>query len=167
VSLANRRVFRAAESSDEYTGMGTTIAAAVMSGSQLIIGHAGDSRAYSFSNGQLVQMTRDDSWVETLRALGQEPESKLGADNPMRNVLTNVLGARDTAEVHILERAQAPGEWIVLCSDGVHGVLPPDRMSAIVAAAREPTDAARALVDAALEAGSKDNTTAVVIRCGA
>ncbi len=165
VCLANRRVFRAAESSDEYTGMGTTIAAAMVSGSQIIIGHAGDSRAYSYSNGQLVQMTRDDSWVETLRALGQEPEAQLGADSPMRNVLTNVLGARDTAEVHILERERQPGEWIVLCSDGVHGVLKPDRISAIVAAGREPSDVARALVDAALEAGSKDNTTAVVIRC--
>jgi protein phosphatase len=165
VCLANRRVFRAAESRDEYTGMGTTIAAALVVGSRMTIGHAGDSRAYSFANGRLLQLTRDDSWVETLKALGQVPDSHTAADHAMRNVLTNVLGARDHAEVHILERTQAPGEWIVLCSDGVHGVLDEARMAAIIGEGDDPAAVARALVDAALASGGRDNTTAVLVRC--
>ncbi len=166
ICLANRRVFRAAESHDEYTGMGTTIAAALLSGSRLTIGHAGDSRVYTFANRRLLRETRDDSWIETLKALGQSFDPPVDAGHPMRNVLTNVLGARERVEVHILERELEGEEWIVLCSDGVHGVLDDQRIGALVSEAGDPGSLARALVDAALAAGSADNITAVVVRCG-
>ena len=165
ICLANRRVFRASESHDEYSGMGTTIAAALVGGSRITIGHAGDSRAYSFASGRLKQLTRDDSWVETLKALGRASDPPMAPDHPMRNVLTNVLGARDSVEVHVLEHTPQPDEWIVLCSDGLHGVVDDARMAAIIEEHGAPVAVARALTDAALDAGSRDNITAVILQC--
>src|ERR1043165_6032556 len=68
IHLANRRVFRAAEREDDYTGMATTIVAAFMSGSRLAVANAGDSRLYLWSGGRLSQLTRDDTWAGTIPA---------------------------------------------------------------------------------------------------
>ena len=90
VHLANRRVFREAENHDDYTGMGTTIAAALVSGDLLSLAHVGDSRIYHLTNGTLVQLTRDDSWAATV--LGRPSEPQAAGTQSMRHVLTNVLG---------------------------------------------------------------------------
>jgi protein phosphatase len=164
VCLANRRVVSVAESHDDYTGMGTTIVAALIAGPLLVVGHVGDSRLYSYANGQLSRATRDDSWVETILAMQQPVSLEVLATHPMRNVLTNVLGAREPAEVHISERMLEPDEVILLCSDGVHGVLNDAQIAAVIASHAEPADVAYALVQAALEGGSHDNVTAVVAR---
>src|SRR4029077_17288649 len=86
-------------------------------------GHVGDSRLYLLSGGALQQMTNDDSWAATI--LAQDP--KLGqadiARHPMRNVLTNVLGAREQVDIHLSERELSAGDTMLLCSDGLHGVL--------------------------------------------
>ncbi len=164
ICLANRRIFREAESRDTYTGMGTTVVAALVAGSQVAIGHAGDSRLYSFSGGCLSRLTRDDSWIETILAENPDLPPDAIAAHPMRNVLTNVLGARDQVEVHMLERPLEAEEWLLLCSDGVHGVLADERIAEILGAAEEPAATARQVVDAALLAGSRDNVTAVVVR---
>ena len=165
ICLANRQVFSVAESHDDYTGMGTTIVAALVSGPRLVVGHAGDSRLYSYANGQLARATRDDSWVETILAMQQPVSPETLATHPMRNVLTNVLGAREPAEVHISERMLDADEVILLCSDGVHGVLNDAQIAGVIASYAEPADVAYELVRAALEAGSQDNVTAVVARC--
>jgi hypothetical protein len=104
VHLANRRVFREAENHDDYTGMGTTIVAALVANGTMSIAHVGDSRMYLAGNGQLVQLTRDDSWAATV--LGQSPLNGAAPteQHPMRHVLTNVLGARDNTEIHMQER---------------------------------------------------------------
>ena len=107
ICLANRRVFRAAESTDDYGGMGTTIVGLLVSGAQAAIGSVGDSRVYRLSGGRLLQVTTDDSWASTI--LGQDPSLKPAdiAKHPMRNVLTNVLGGRSTVEVQSV-RTHAP-----------------------------------------------------------
>ena len=134
IHLANRRVFRAAESSDDYGGMGTTIVGVLVDGAQLAIGSVGDSRLYLLSHGALEQLTVDDSWAATI--LAQDPASKPSriAQHPMRNVLTNVLGAREHVDVHLTERTLAAGDVLLLCTDGLHGVLDADD------AARDPAE---------------------------
>jgi protein phosphatase len=82
----------------------------------------------------------------------------------MRHVLTEVLGARENIEPHIVELTPEAGDWIVLSSDGVHGVLEASRIGHVVSGAATPQDAAVALVRAALDAGSRDNATAIVAR---
>jgi protein phosphatase len=163
IYLANRRVFRVAEGHDDYTGMGTTVVCALMSGDSLTIGHVGDSRLYLLSNGSLKAQTRDDTWAATVLA-GAEPDPQRIADHPMRNVLTNVLGAREHTDIHLAERRMQHGEMLLLCTDGVHTVLDEARLHALLS--REaPADAiARSVVEAALARGSRDNVTALVVR---
>ena len=124
IFLANRKVFRAAESSDDYGGMGTTIVGLLLTGNQASIGSVGDSRVYMLSGGNIEQVTVDDSWAATI--LAQDPNMRPEdlANHPMRNVLTNVLGGRPSVEVHVAERVLVGGEVLLLCSDGGTGRAP-------------------------------------------
>ncbi|MGQ0732453.1 MAG: PP2C family protein-serine/threonine phosphatase [Acidobacteriota bacterium] len=162
--LANRRVFRAAESRDDYAGMGTTLVGVLTDGPSVSIGSVGDSRAYLISKQAIEQLTVDDSWAA--RILSQEPD--LSPEDilrhPMRNVLTNVLGARDTVDVHLSERRLGHGDTLVLCTDGVHGVLSPELMRQILDDDSAFDDAPRRLIQAALDRGSRDNVTALAVR---
>jgi serine/threonine protein phosphatase PrpC len=165
VHLANRRVFRAAEIHDDYTGMGTTIVAALATDDHLAIAHVGDSRLYLLTAEGLAQITRDDSWAATV--LGQSADAGVAdmSHHPMRNVLTNVLGAGERAEVHVQERRLSAGDWLLLCSDGLHGSLDDAAILSIFQQHRTPAAAASAFVQNAIEHGSRDNITALVAVC--
>src|SRR5579864_8549543 len=121
VHLANRRVFRAAERNDEYTGMGTTVVAALVSGARLAVANAGDSRLYLFREGRLTQLTHDDTWAATLLASQAGDQRGTPPARSTRHVLTNVVGARDETEVHVAEQDLVSGDIIFLSSDGLHG----------------------------------------------
>jgi protein phosphatase len=162
VHLANRRVFRAAERHDEYTGMGTTVVCGLISAGRLAVAHAGDSRLYLFAEGALTQLTRDDTWAATVLAAQFDANPKAHPPQSMRHVLTNVIGARDHADVHISEHDLSGGESILLCSDGLHGVLDDPTIQAILSAGGLPTDIVTRLVEAALSRDVKDNVTAVL-----
>jgi len=164
ICLANRRVFRAAETSDDYAGMGTTLVGVLVDGAQLAIGSVGDSRIYLLTRGTLEQLTVDDSWAATI--LAQDPTLKPEeiAQHPMRNVLTNVLGARDSVNVHVTERTLNSGDTLLLCSDGLHGVLSPATLTDILGRADDFDGIPQTLVDLALTQGTRDNLTALVVR---
>ncbi len=164
ISLANRRVFRAAESSDDYAGMGTTMVGVLVDGAKAAICSVGDSRIYLVSNESVEQLTVDDSWSATVLAQDPTLQPDEIAHHPMRNVLTNVLGARETVTVNVKERTLEPGDTLLLCSDGLHGVLQPQAMRDIIRAAPELDVAPRSLVEAAIANGTRDNVTALVIR---
>ncbi len=164
IHLANRRIFRAAESNDDYSGMGTTIVGLLVNGSRVAIGHVGDSRLYLLRRGKLEQLTQDDSWAATI--LAHDPRVKPAdlAHHPMRNVLTNVLGAREQVDVHLAERDLEAGDVLLLCSDGLHGVL--DAGSAAHHPAgdhRRRRRRTRARRNRA-RARRRDNVTALVVR---
>jgi len=164
VHLANRRVFREAENHDDYTGMGTTIVAALVLDGTLSIAHVGDSRLYHAANGHLAQLTRDDSWAATV--LVQRPlDGATAEQHPMRHVLTNVLGARDTTDIHIQDRPVAPGQLLLLCTDGLHGFLDDGVIQELLVQQATMERTAETLVRAALERGSRDNVTALVAIC--
>jgi serine/threonine protein phosphatase PrpC len=164
IHLANRRVFRAAEKYDEYTGMGTTVVSALISGNLLTVGHAGDSRLYLLSNGIITQLTVDDTWATALAA---DPlaERRDVSNHPMRHVLTNVIGARDHAEVHLFEHELRTGDTLLLCSDGLHNALDEDRLRELMNHNGALEDLVKQLIESALANGSRDNVTAVVVRC--
>ena len=164
ISLANRRVFREAESHDDYTGMGSTVAAVLCVGSVAVVGHVGDSRAYLFRRSELTQLTQDDTWAVAM--LAGNPEGGSGAaSHPFKHVLTNVLGSKERTTVHIAEHAVAPGDRLVLCSDGLHGVLGNSDLHSVLMTLRDRTsdEAAAALVREALGRGTRDNVTAIVV----
>jgi PPM family protein phosphatase len=166
VHLANRRIFRTAESNDDYNGMGTTIVGALVNGSTMAVAHVGDSRLYLVRKGRIRQITEDDSWAATILAHDPRLSATDIANHPMRNVLTNVLGARDQVEVHVAEHDLEPGDVVLLCSDGLHGVLDETTLAQIATNQRDIKVAARQMVDAALDGGSRDNVTALVLRAG-
>jgi serine/threonine protein phosphatase PrpC len=164
INLANRRVFRAAESHDDYTGMGTTVVAALIVRDRLIIGSVGDSRLYVLSGGGLAQMTQDDTWAATMLAGQGGGDPAAIAHHPMRHVLTNVLGARDATSVHMSEHALTPGDTVMLCSDGLYGVVDDPALLEVMRHGGEVGTIADRLVRAAIERGTRDNITALVVR---
>lgn len=164
IFLANRKVFRVAESSDDYGGMGTTIVGVLVSQGRASVGSVGDSRVYLYRGGRLEQLTVDDSWAATI--LAQDP--KLRPEDieahPMRNVLTSVLGSRPDILVRVTERMLTEGDVLLLSSDGLHGVLDAATIEGILSTTEDPEAAAHALVTRAMDAGSRDNVTALVAR---
>ena len=164
VNLANRRINRMAEDHDDYLGMGTTVVCALLSDHHLVAAHVGDSRLYLCAGGTLTQLTEDDSWAATMRAGGNGGSAAAAAT---RHVLTNVLGARRETFIHLLERDLAGDETMLLCSDGLHGSVSDDTLRDALMSDQEVAAVARTLVSAALQQGSRDNVTALVVRCSA
>src|SRR3954462_3635832 len=165
VHLANRRVYRAAERYAEYTGMGTTLVGALISGRRMAVANAGDSGVYLFTDNVLTQLTRDDTWAATVLASHGGPDGAAPHES-MRRVLTNVLGARDQTEVRMSEHDFKPGDAVLLCSDGLHATLDDKAIEAGRPAGRPPSEVVKRLIQTALEAGARDNITAVLARCG-
>jgi protein phosphatase len=163
IRIANRRVFKASENSEEYTGMGTTIVVALVTDDRIVLSSVGDSRIYSFAQGTLTQLTQDDSWISMLMANGTMDPGAI-ARHPMRHVLTNVVGARESLDCRVQERTLAGGELFLLSTDGLHGALDHETMQALMGQHADPAALAPTLVEAALQQGSKDNITALVIR---
>ena len=164
VRLANKRVFKAADNREDYTGMGTTVVAALVSDSVLTVGSAGDSRCYLLRDGKLTQLTRDDSWVSAAWAEGILTSQEIER-HPLRNVITKAVGAKDSLDIDIVEHGLAPGDVALLCSDGLHSMLNDDRIrEAVTPFPATLEDAARRLIKAANEAGGKDNVSVVLIR---
>jgi protein phosphatase len=164
IQLAHMQVLETAVTSDAYAGMGTTIVAAMVDGNRLSVGHAGDSRLYVLAGDRLRQLTRDDSWMATM--LAQDPAADRGRyeQHPMRNALTNVVGARSRAHVHVIEETLNGGEILVLTTDGVHGVLDDEALEQVLLDAKDVREMSMKLVAAALARGSHDNCTALVAR---
>jgi serine/threonine protein phosphatase PrpC len=166
IKLANRRVFKVGESRDEYTGLGTTVVAALVDDDQLIFCGVGDSRIYLYSGESFEQLTEDDSWMATILAREPGKDESAFASHPMRHVLTNVLGAREQLDMDVIERTFAPGDVILLCSDGLHGALDDAALCAVLATGASVDTMAQQLVDRALEQDGHDNITALVVRLG-
>jgi PPM family protein phosphatase len=164
IRLANKRVFKAADNREDYTGMGTTVVAVLVSGRVLTIGSAGDSRCYLLREGELKQLTQDDSWVSAAWAEGILSASEIER-HPLRNVITKAVGAKDTLELDVVELPLRHGDVILLCSDGLHAMLSDEQI--LQALGRNPgplEQAAERLIDAANEAGGKDNVSVVLLR---
>jgi protein phosphatase len=164
IKLANKKVFRAADNREEYTGMGTTVVAGLVSSDVLTVGSAGDSRCYLLRKGQLSQLTRDDSWVSA--ALG---EGILNSDeierHPLRNVITKAVGAKESIELDVVEQKLQGGDVVLLCSDGLHAMLTDDQIrESLTPFPASLEEAAGKLIDAANEAGGKDNVSVVLLR---
>lgn len=163
VKLANRRVYRESESRDQYTGMGTTIAAMLVEGTCTVFCGVGDSRIYAVRRSGVELLTRDHTWVEMLLAQNPGLDPKTVENHPMRHVLTTVIGAQDDVEVQVAARPAVAGDRFVLCSDGVHGPLSDHDIWRIAANAPDARTAAEALVATALERDGSDNLSAAVV----
>lgn len=164
IHVANLQILEAAIGADTYAGMGTTIVAARVVSGRLIVAHVGDSRLYRLGAAGLTQMTSDDSWVATVLAQDPAVDRAVLMHHPMRNALTNVVGARGRTDVHVLEDAIDDGDVLLLSTDGVHGVVDDRKLERLLREDEEPRTMASGVIAAALARGSRDNVTAVVAR---
>lgn len=148
----------------EVPGGGTTMTAVLILGDQLTIAHVGDSRAYSVAaDGSLKALTRDHSLVKRLVELGQIT-SEEAAVHPQRNVLYRALGQGEPFEADISTSPVPDCQYILLCSDGLWGVVPESELSQLILSSTTPEQACKRMVTAANEAGGPDNITAVLVR---
>ncbi len=163
VKIANRRVYRASEETADYTGMGTTVVAALADGPQVTFTGVGDSRIYTLQGTELRQLTSDDSWVVMLQR-----ESGLDASaydkHPMRHVLTSVVGARPELDVRVDELSLADQQTLMFCSDGLHGALPDDMIRTTLQEEPDLEKAATKLVETAVARDGSDNVTILLAR---
>ncbi len=164
IQIANVQILEMAASAEHFAGMGTTVVAARAVGARLVVGHVGDSRLYILTAGQLRQVTRDDSWVASVLEQDPDLDPVVLQHHPMRNALTNVVGARPRTDVHVLEEALRDGDVLILTTDGVHGVLD----DAQLREAAQHDDGLQAMAQhvlaTALAHGSRDNCTVIAAR---
>jgi protein phosphatase len=141
---------------------GTTLTVALVLNDQVVIGHVGDSRAYIIAQNTVEQLTRDHSLVRRLQELGQLSPAE-AAVHPQRNVLYRAVGQGDGLEVDVHSHRLSPGMKILLCSDGLWGLVSDAQIAEIVKSSSTLQAACDRLVEAANEAGGPDNITAVLV----
>ncbi|HEY3825273.1 MAG TPA: protein phosphatase 2C domain-containing protein [Bryobacteraceae bacterium] len=165
VEEANQRVLHEATSDPRYEGMGTTLVAVLETReNDLAIASVGDSRAYLLEDGKLRAVTEDQTWVEEVgRNLGLDEASL--KTHPMRHVLTMAVGVAAAIRIRYYAIALKPGALMMLCSDGLHGVIPEKEIEQILNEDQSAfQDKCRDLIAAADAAGSPDNVTVLLIR---
>jgi PPM family protein phosphatase len=165
VEGANRAILETADAHPERKGMGTTCTAAVLGPNLVSLAQVGDSRVYLWRAGELRVLTRDQTLAEQLVDEGVLDPAQVGRF-PYRHVLVQALGTAGDVRPVITDFALEEGDRLLLCSDGLHGPVSEEIISAILRVSANPGVATRALVSAALSAGGPDNVTAVVADCG-
>lgn len=155
----NRDVFN--RSQESRRKMGATLVAAALGDDRIGIVWAGDSRAYIFRHGQLHGLTRDHSAVQELVDAGRLSPCE-AATHPMRHVVTRALGVGPALEVETGVHALAPGDIVLLSTDGLHGAVSDDQIAGCLA--EHGFNALDRLVEMALEAGGHDNVTVVLVQ---
>ncbi|MGO8861454.1 MAG: Stp1/IreP family PP2C-type Ser/Thr phosphatase [Acidimicrobiales bacterium] len=166
-AAANQAVWEQSQEHSELRGMGTTLTAVALVGGDdgrdtLALANVGDSRAYLFSEGQLVQVTADHSLAEERMRHGEITEEE-AAVHPQRHILTRALGISDGVEADLWELHLRSGDRLVLCSDGLSNELSAEEIASVLEAMSDPGDAARRLVELANEHGGSDNITVIVV----
>lgn len=164
VMLANKRVWKEADNRQDYTGMGTTIVAALVNETSISFVSAGDSRAYRLRADNFRQMTIDDSWVQAAVDEGvllpEEAES-----HPMKNIITKAVGAKENLDLSVEEHELEDNDLYLLCSDGLHGMIPERVIAEMVSDSNDSLEELiERLIQTANDNGGKDNVTALALR---
>jgi serine/threonine protein phosphatase PrpC len=159
---ANRRIRETAAKDSEFEGMGTTLVALLEDGDSVHLANVGDSRAYLLRNGELSQVTVDHTLVQELIDEGRlRPEE--AERHPQRSIITRALGVESEVEVDLFTYQLLSGDRLLLCSDGLSGVVDEQRIRNVLLRVPEPQRAAEKLVAMANEGGGPDNITVVVL----
>jgi protein phosphatase len=166
IHRANDEIVEVARKTAKYQGMGTTVVALAFEreGDVVHIAHVGDSRAYRLRAGFLETLTMDHSLINDLVETNPDADDALIAKMP-RHVVTRALGMEAGVRVPVRTFRVLAGDTFVLCSDGVSDVMDELAIEEVVAEARPPAEQVRALIDAALAAGARDNVAVVVVAC--
>ena len=161
IEEANRAVIQAAREGRGRQGMGTTMTAAMLEGERLVIAQVGDSRAYLLHQGKLQQLTRDHSLMADMIEAGQlTPEE--ARTHPQRSVITRALGSDAHLHPDIYEINVETGDRLLICSDGLSGMIFDDQIENTLRRVQDPQRCASQLVNEAVANGGHDNVTVIV-----
>jgi serine/threonine protein phosphatase PrpC len=163
IEAAGLRIFQEAKLDRTRRGMGTTVTAAALVDDYLFFAQVGDSRAYLLRDGRLVQLTRDQSLVNQLIEAGQltEEEAETFEHN---NIILQALGTADTVQVDLTFCELRRGDTLLLCSDGLSGMVRFEDIRDVLESTPEPIEACKVLTERANQAGGHDNITVIVVR---
>jgi protein phosphatase len=160
VEAANRQVRQAAASDPAHQGMGTTVTALLLRRDRLALVHVGDSRCYRLRDGSLIQLTKDDTYVQALVDQGLLTIDEVRR-HPQRSLVTQAVQG-DQLALHTAVVEPRPADRFVLCSDGLSDIVDDDSIAEVARAHPEPQECAERLVKLALQAGGHDNVTVIV-----
>jgi protein phosphatase len=163
LEVANRSIHDYSEQDSSRRGMGCTISCAMLLGDTAILGHVGDTRGYRFRGEELDLITTDHSLVGRLVQMGQMSREE-ARHSPQRSIIYRALGTNAEVEVDLYERRLAPGDYLLLCSDGVWEYYTDEELSECFSQGAECEDVADALIKICLERGADDNATCAVVR---
>lgn len=161
ISEAGRRILSAAHQNRSQRGMGTTVTAAALMDERLLVGQVGDSRAYILRGRQFVQITKDQSLVQQLIDAKQMTEEEARSFDK-NNIILQALGTAEEVHVDMTSVVLKTGDRLVICSDGLCGLVENEAIGRIVYDAANPLEACRVLTEQACEAGGYDNITVIV-----
>ncbi len=162
LSTANKSIYHLAAEGDM---MGTTAVICVVTERQYHIGWAGDSRAYLQRKGKLTQLTRDHSPVQRLLEAGLITEEE-ARRHPERNVIDRAVGIEKEVEVDITSGDLRKNDILLLCTDGIHGILDTGDINKILKKKFSLKEKAEKLIEKALDSGGEDNATVVLVQAG-
>lgn len=165
IQQANREIYHQGISSAGQYGMSTTLTAAVVRGNELLVANVGDSRTYLIHDGQPSQLTTDHTWVQERLQAGILSAQE-AANHPQRNIITRSLGGGLEVQVDVFRRTIAPGDRLLLCSDGLSDLVNAQEMASVVGQGRTPKAAAVQLVELAKQRGAPDNVTVALVGVG-
>ena len=159
---ANRAVFDRSQNDRSVSGMGTTLTAALVDGSRVHLVHVGDSRAYLLRGGELAQLTEDHTLVHRMVMEGEISQEE-AETHPHRSILTRALGVDESVQVDEGDVEVSDGDRLLLCTDGLTGMVPEGQIREILLESADPQEAVEKLVKVANRAGGIDNITAVIL----
>ncbi|OYN96229.1 protein phosphatase [Enemella evansiae] len=161
LNQANDKIADLVADDHSLDGMGTTVTGAMFDGAELGLVHIGDSRAYLLRDGELTRLTHDHSWVQSLVDEGKITEAE-AAFHPHRSLLLKVVNGQPAVEPDTDLVPVNEGDRLLLCSDGLCGLVEDDELSRILTRNEDPDAALQALIDAAHREGGIDNITIIV-----
>jgi PPM family protein phosphatase len=161
VELANEKIYGYAREHPEVRGMGTTVTAAGVNGDDLYLAQIGDSRAYLIRKGEAIQLTKDQSLMQRLVDAGELTEEE-AEHSERRNIILQALGPDPRVKVDLTHQTVRRGDTLIICSDGLSGLVRREELPAVVARHPELPDLCEALIDLANSRGGPDNITVVV-----
>ncbi len=161
IEYANQLIFQKAQSDAAFRGMGSTTTAATLFGSFLFIAQVGDSRAYLLRNKGLVQLTRDQTFLNYLSEIGAELPGDPEKDS-RKSILTQAVGTSETLDVKVTYTKVRQGDTILLCSDGLYNMVKPADMLEAVNNSKSLQERCKQLIDKANAGGGTDNVTVIM-----
>ncbi len=161
VEFANQLIFQKAQSNAAYGGMGTTTTAAALFGPYLFVAQVGDSRAYLIRDQRMVQLTRDQTFLNYLAEIGAELPPDVEKDS-RKSILTQAVGTSETVDVKVTYTKVRQGDGILLCSDGLYNMVGSADMLKVISRKGSLAVKLKSLIEKANEGGGTDNITGII-----